>query len=331
MSSWANRHLPRKRDISQIPEALRPRIVPRAEQPQVVISETFQIKPVNEIVYPSSKNRNEPIDTRPSFIRRLEPAPQPAAKELTHDSASYVFVILRHLRNSQDNDLWISSYHSIRKFYTNKIIIIDDNSTVNTVNGKLFNTEIIMSDWNGAGELLPYYYFLKNKWADRMIFLHDSMFLNRPFRPSELEGPVRFHWHFSKAAKADKRVLTYLSLLSESDDVAEFAATSRWYGCFGGASIISWDIVQQLEERYSLCTQLILSVRTRSDREAVERVIGILLFYEGIIEETSCSNFGDILEYPDAFESQHNNAETAAHVLNQRGYDSAILKVWRGR
>jgi hypothetical protein len=330
MSSWANRHLPRKRDISQIPEALRPHIVPRAEQPQVVISETFQFKPVNEIVYPS-KGRNEPVDSRPSFIRRLEPAPQPAAKELTHDGASYVFVILRHLRNSKDNDLWISSYHSIRKFYTNKIIIIDDNSTVNTVNGKLFNTEIIMSDWNGAGELLPYYYFLQNKWADRMIFLHDSMFLNRPFRPSELEGPVRFHWHFSKAAKADKRVLTYLSLLSESDDVAEFAATSRWYGCFGGASIISWDTVQQLEERYSLCTQLILSVRTRSDREAVERVLGILLFYEGIVEETSCSNFGDILEYPGAFESQNNNAETAAHVLNQNGYDSAILKVWRGR
>jgi hypothetical protein len=63
----------------------------------------------------------------------------------------------------------------------------------------------------------------------------------------------------------------------------------------------------------------------------MESVLGILLFYEGIVEETSCSNFGDILEYPGAFESQNNNAETAAHVLNQNGYDSAILKVWRGR
>jgi hypothetical protein len=38
-----------------------------------------------------------------------------------------VFVILRHVSNSQQN-YWIRCYESIRKFYENKIIIIDDNS-----------------------------------------------------------------------------------------------------------------------------------------------------------------------------------------------------------
>ena len=66
---------------------------------------------------------------------------------------SYVFVILRNIQNARDNDLWISSYNSIRKFYKNKIIIIDDNSKINTVNGKLVNTDIIYSEWNGAGEV----------------------------------------------------------------------------------------------------------------------------------------------------------------------------------
>lgn len=81
-------------------------------------------------------------------------------------------------------------------------MIIDDNSTINTVNGKLVNTEVIDSEYNGAGEILPYYYFLQHKWADRMIFLHDSMFMNRHFTPNELDSPIRFHWEFSnKEAK----------------------------------------------------------------------------------------------------------------------------------
>ena len=45
MSSWANRNLPRRRDLSQIPEPLRPTIVPRAMQPLVIESEALLPKP----------------------------------------------------------------------------------------------------------------------------------------------------------------------------------------------------------------------------------------------------------------------------------------------
>lgn len=104
-----------------------------------------------------------------------------------------IFHILRNIIHAKDNDLWISSYNSIRRFYTNPIKIIDDNSIINTFNGKLIDTEVIQSEWNGAGEILPYYYFMKHKWADRMIFIHDSMLLYRPFHNSELSHPVRFY------------------------------------------------------------------------------------------------------------------------------------------
>ena len=55
MTSWANRNIPQKRDISQIPSELRPQILPRFQQPHVILSETFQQKnekKENEIVYP---------------------------------------------------------------------------------------------------------------------------------------------------------------------------------------------------------------------------------------------------------------------------------------
>jgi hypothetical protein len=87
--------------------------------------------------------------------------------------------------------------------------------------------------------------------------------------------------------------------------------------------------IEYLEEEYGMFTSLSFTIKTRKDRETFERILGIVLYYEGIIEE-NCSNFGDITVYPGAFDSQ-NNMETASHILGQRGYDTAIIKVWRGR
>lgn len=340
MSSWANKGIPRKRDISQIPEQLRPQIIPRSARPEVVISESFQEVTSNPIVL-NSRSRDEPnksqepiINNRQYVTKKIDSMPSPSAFELKFRDKSYVFVILRHLRITRDNDLWISSYNSIRKFYKNKIVIIDDNSSINTVDGQLNNVEIIKSEFNGAGEILPYYYFLKYKWADRMIFLHDSMFINRPFRDTELEGDIKFHWYFSGKNLGDFRKITnYLSMLTNNTELQAFATDpeTTWYGCFGATTICDLATIDYLEKEYKIFSTLVLSIRTRKDRETFERVFGIVLYYEGIFNDMNCSNYGDILKYPGAFESENNNAETAAHILRQKGYDTAIIKVWRGR
>jgi len=347
MSSWANRHLPRKRDLSQIPEPFRPTIVPRVDRPEVILSESFQMKydngygnsaftasdDQNEVIYPKPSFLsmfNKPVDRTVYPVKKIETAPRISAKELTYDGKSYVFVMLRNLRTTRDNDLWITSYNKIRQFYTNKIVIIDDNSSINTVNGKLVNTEVIMSEWNGAGEILPYYYYLKHRWADRMIFLHDSMFLSRPFSHAELDGAVKFHWYFANKDLGGK-FSTYLSLLKNHEALVEYAAGLTWKGCFGGAAMIDFTVVQQLEETYALFSKLVSAIRSRKERELFERILGIVLYYEHLVDDTTCSNFGEITKYPGAFESDQNNFETAAHRLSQAGYDTAIIKVWRGR
>jgi hypothetical protein len=330
MSSWSNRNIPRKRDLSQIPSEFRPHLISRSEQPQVVLSETFQIKPVNEIVYPTDKKAELTISDLRPHIRKIDAIPL-SAIPLLYNGLSYVFVILRHIRTNKDNDLWISSYNSIRKFYTNPIKIIDDNSSINTVNGKLIDTEVIYSEWNGAGEILPYYYFMKHKWADRMIFIHDSMFLVRPFTEDELSDSVRFHWYFLNK-NDDRKYPTYLSILSNSSLLIDYMKQlSSWKGCFGATCMIDLSIVQGLEEKYGLFSRLVMALRTRSDREMFERIFGMILFYEGHVTDQRCSNFGNILEYPGAFESQVLNIESASHKIIQANYDSAIIKVWRGR
>jgi len=334
MTSWANRNILQKRNISQIPLEFRPQILPRFQQPQVILSETFQQKmekKENEIVYP---DRGLARDPQAYSTRKIETKPSPLATLLVHNDKSYVFVILRNLKVVKDNDLWISSYNSIRKFYTNPIVIIDDNSTINTVNGRLTDTEVIKSEWKGAGEILPYYYFLKERWADRMIFLHDSMFLNRPFYKSELEGSIRFHWHFDHAdVRKDRKILTFLSLLPQSKEVIDEISNPEflWKGCFGGTSIVDLEVVEQLEKKYEFFSKLTSAIRTRNDRETFERVLGIMVYYERLMDASPPSNFGSILAYPKAFESQNNNIETAAHIISQANYNTSILKVWRGR
>ena len=160
------------------------------------------------------------------------------------------------------------------------------------------------------------------------------MFINRPFKDQELEGDAKFHWYFESNGFDDShKIQRYYSLLNNGGELAEFTSKSenKWKGCFGAATVISAELVQYIEEKYHIFTQLCFIIKTRKDREAFERLLGIVLFYEEGVGATSYSNFGDILRYPDAFNSENNNIETAGHIVRSRGYDTAILKVWRGR
>jgi hypothetical protein len=335
MSSWANRHIYSRRDISKIPEALRPVIVGRADRPEVIMSETFQKQYETEKDFNSTKTMNEILYPKEAYpVKKLDVFVSHNTIELSHNNNSYVFVILRNIQNARDNDWWITSYNSIRKFYKNKIIIIDDNSKINTVNGKLINTDIIYSEWNGAGEVLPYYYFLQHKWGDRMIFLHDTMFLHRRFTDSELDNDIIFHWHFSVKDERNETSLRKLSTILSlfPPNLMEYASNpdNTWYGCFGGCSIITYDIVKDLEDKYNLFTKLAMNIRTRKDRQNFERIFGLILYYENLFT-SDCSNFGDIMKYPDCFNDLNNTSDIAQSNVNKANYNTTIVKIWRGR
>ena len=331
MSSWANRGIPRRRDLSQIPEAFRPVIIPRVERPEIMQSETFiqsDIKKQNELVYPveSDWKALPPFSGYNSTsVKTFAVKPAVNAKELIHNEKSYVFVILRNIQQAMDNELWLSCYNSIRQYYTNQIIIIDDNSSINTYNGKLVNTDVIQSEFNGAGEILPYIYFQKQRWADTMIFMHDSMVLHRTFTEDELDHEVVFHWHFKETSQdLIKKSSTLLSLLRVSSEVNTYALSGEWIGCFGGALIIDIAVVDMLEEKYKI-SNLTTYVRTRKQRQLVERVIGILLSYEKKVR----SNFGDITKFPYPFEV--NSLQATVKNISYANYNTAIIKIWRGR
>lgn len=333
MSSWANRNVPKKRDLSQIPSEFRPPIIQRIERIEVTRSELFQQSnsSTNEIIYPqsSSKSSNQiPIQQLQMTLLKSIDKSSPSAFELTHNKMSYVFVILRQLQSVSDNNYWISSYNSIRKYYTNKIIIIDDNSTINTVNGNLVNTEVIKSKFNGAGEILAYYYFYQNKWADCMIFLQDTMLLQRPFQSSELEGSVRFHWYFidSSINSTHSKLMLFISSLKNNSELVEDITTSTrpLKGCFSATSIIHYSVVDTLQQKYELFTIFLLMISNKKDRELFERLLGKILFVENYVDDESCSNFGNITMYPDAF-----LVKSIDNAIQQSNPSYAIVTVWK--
>jgi hypothetical protein len=204
---------------------------------------------------------------------------------------------------------------------------------LNTVNGKLYQTDILHSDFAGAGETLPYYYFLMYRWADRMIFLHDTMFLYRPFRKEEIDTDARFHWSFTDTEPTVRTRLTQFipSLRNHQGLMSMVNQPDTWRACFGVAMVVGLSVVEQLEDKYKLFSTMTMMIRNRKDREMAERLLGLVLFHEGIVTIATCSTFGDIHAYPKAFQSEWSNLATARYQLEQAGYDSAIMKVWRGR
>lgn len=269
-------------------------------------------------LFADSKNRKKTFSQNPNQL-------------LTGKKTSYTFVILAHVRNEKDNELWKRCYNSIREFYPNtSIVIIDDNSALPVSNDLLHNTVVIRSEFPGAGELLPYYYFLKYKWSSRIIFLHDSMLLKRAFTQIELDHLIKFHWFFDLCWDNNETINWLLSHLKESNDLIDYNLNHKdlWYGCYGVASIIDLKVLKHLERKYKFTSTLKDVIKVRDVRSALERVFAILLFKEGYLKKENCSNFGNITrDFP------YDTVNMDDELLNKLKQDhpGAILKTWHGR
>ena len=199
------------------------------------------------------------------------------------------FIVLRHVNSELSDKYWIKCYDCIRKHYPeNEIIIIDDNSNYEFITDKdLYKTLIINSEYHKRGELLPYYYYLHNKLFDTAVILHDSVFLMRPFDFKIIENikTFEFLWHFDPwkniphfgGAPSEQKQKQMIYLYNDNG-LNKFFNSKIWNGCFGGMTIITYNYLVRLNNRYDI-SKLLNIVLNRSDRECFERVIACLLVY----------------------------------------------------
>jgi len=214
------------------------------------------------------------------------------------------FIILRHVRDLLQNEMWIECYSCIRKFYpTNYILIIDDNSKYEFVSEiKTENLQIINSEYPGRAELLPYYYFLKfNNKFDTAIILHDSVFIQKYIDFTKINKYNICLWNFNpNIDKIHQNIIEQKELINNlrnSEKLLKlYDEKNKWSGCFGVMSIIKIDFLQMIEEKYKILNLLPL-IKTRNDRMNLERVFGLIISYENKKKDSLIGNIHKFQKY----------------------------------
>jgi hypothetical protein len=227
------------------------------------------------------------------------------------------FIILRHVSSSYNNYYWKYCYECIRKFHPeNHILIIDDNSNKEFLTEiNLYKTTIINSEYPKRGELLPYYYYLRNKLFDIAVILHDSVFINKYIDFSVDTYKILWNFeHYWDQIDDEKKMINQFN----DTTLSEFYNNKRlWKGCFGGMSIITHEYLISINNKYPI-EKLLDYVLTRYNRCSFERVIAVLLQVNGVTPSLlgnihAYCNFGMTLEDIDKYR----------HL--------PLIKIWSGR
>jgi hypothetical protein len=252
---------------------------------------------------------------------------------------SFGFIMTRHVNSETTNRYWNHSVKLLRTFYPErKIIIIDDNSNQNFVKADFDykNVEIIQSAFPGRGELLPYYYYLKNKYFDNAVILHDSVFIHRRINFRALNGmKVLPLWHFNSdnenvdnSAKIISRLQNPHILYDKlKNELTVGLPNDIWYGCFGVQSYINHDFLLHIEQKYKI-TNMISNVLCRNDRCCLERIMGCIFYTESPKILKMKSFLGDITKHVNW---RKYTFDKYSYHLKKGTIPSPVVKVWSGR
>jgi hypothetical protein len=113
---------------------------------------------------------------------------------------NYGFVVLRCVINEETNNYWNECIKRLNHFYPlRQIVIIDDNSNTEYLKSlyEHKNISVYPSIYPKRGELLPFLYFLKYHWFQKMIFIHDSCFFHKRITFEKLLCDIMPLWHFT--------------------------------------------------------------------------------------------------------------------------------------
>ena len=193
----------------------------------------------------------------------------------------------------------------------------------------MFNYEIVQSEYNTSGEILAYYYFYKNKYFEKAIIIHDSVFIQKYIDFNKFNN-IKYIWHFTHDWDIEEEELDLLKSLNKNkvNELIEFYYNKdKWYGSFGTQSIIDYTFLEKIVNKYDLFN-LIDIINDRKKRMNFERIFGLLCCYENSILKDDPSMLGIIHHYIHwgyTYEAYLNEKNTS--ILEK--YE--LIKVWTGR
>jgi hypothetical protein len=240
---------------------------------------------------------------------------------------TFGFIMSRHVRCPGTNEYWIEACRCIREFHPeNLIIIIDDGSNKEFLTeNNVYNCIVIESEFPGAGELLPYYYFYKTRLLDKACMIHDGTFIKKAIDPENVHD-VQFLWNFTICLEDGITRDIIKNILSCDDDIRSSLLDRynnyRFQGCFGVMSIVSYTFIHSLVKKYDIF-RILRHVRGRIWRCAIERLFAVVCFHE----TSPTILFGDIHGQPCPFSLDLNGYQSSL----KHNYNYPAYKIWTGR
>ena len=193
------------------------------------------------------------------------------------NNTDFGFIIIRYVIDDKTNNFWTECYKSIRKFYKNKIVIIDDNSKKEFIKEiPLENTIIVNSEYPKRGEFLPYYYYYYNKYFDRAVVFHDGIKVKRYFNYGNIfnyNGYGKLFLFENNFYKMDLDFYKkFCDNIKNGDKILKYhnENINNLTGCFGIMYVIDHAFLVKIEEEYNFLN-LIHYINTRKKRQTLER------------------------------------------------------------
>lgn len=254
---------------------------------------------------------------------------------------SFGFIITRHVNSEKTNKYWNQNVKLIRSHYPFKqIIIIDDNSNEDFIKSdfEYQNVTIIQSEYHGRGELLPFIYFLRYKWFENAIIIHDSVFIHERIPFEKFNIPVLPLWHYRydkenlenllRIANSLTQNMVLKKNLTNNDIPLGLNITNNNFKlCFGSQCYINLQFLEKLESKYTI-TNLVNVITCRSDRCGLERIMGMLF----------CMEYPDIKKINSLLGNIHKHYNAFLYYYDEYYFDfqnkripHKIVKVWTGR
>jgi len=234
---------------------------------------------------------------------------------------TFGFIMLRHVNNDETNQYWMHGYDCIRKYHPEcDIVIIDDNSNYDYITHKdTYKVTVINGEYPGRGELLPYYYYIKNKWFDVAIIIHDSVFIQTRIDANVEKYTLLWDFYHTYDQPDDEEIM--IRQFNDPGLLRFYLDKTLWTGCFGGMSIITHDFITFVNQNYDI-SKLLNVVTTRHNRCSFERVIACLLKTCLLQKDNTPVLLGKI----------HHYGEWGIQFWERNNYAHLpLLKVWTGR
>lgn len=258
------------------------------------------------------------------------------------------FIITRCVKTAPTNKYWNQCIKLIRRHYPRtRIIIIDDNSNYDFVKADhdYLHCTTVQSEYPGRGELLPFIYYLRNRWFENAVIIHDSVFIHKripfeqmnekivPLWHHEYDGENRYNLIRIANRLSDRTISTIVHRDTLEDKHVEFniggKGTPAPYNlCFGVQCYINYDFLLFIQGKYNI-TNLVHAVHNRTDRCGLERIFGLIFSVEGSnYIKNKKSLFGDIMKHYKAFTYTYDDYIKDFYAGTARG---PFVKVWTGR